>query len=216
MKPYDYMSDQEIEDVRAYDRLKKAKRTKEATPEMRAAVSKCVSIRKAIRQGRDPEAYEPYGSHDRTTEERLFDFVAKLPVYGGCWYWRGSFNNKGYGQFKVDGKMLLAHRVSYELANGPIPDGRIIRHSCHNPACVNPAHLQVGTQQDNMDDKVRAGRQATLSGEANGRSKLTDSAVREIRDLHAAGRFNQRELGELYGVHRSHISNIMNHRSRKL
>ena len=124
-----------------------------------------------------------------------------------CWLWTACINSHGYGQFGLNGKVHRAHRVSYTLCNADIPDGLFVRHTCHNPLCVNPAHLIVGTQQDNMDDKVRAGRQAKQKGEAHGRSKLTDSDVREIRDL--AGWFTQREIGDMYGVKNPQISDII-------
>lgn len=74
-----------------------------------------------------------------------------------CWEWKGSLA-KGYGQFKVHGWTSRAHRVAYEIARGPIPDGMGVLHSCDNPRCVNPYHLRVGTHQDNMDDKRIRGR----------------------------------------------------------
>ncbi len=145
-------------------------------------------------------------------------FLAKVnfgnsPRLAGCWLWTASTNPLGYGQFWMGGKSQLAHRVSYELTNGELRDGQVVRHACHNPSCVNPAHLLAGTHQDNMDDMVIAGRQA--KGEANGRSKLTESAVREIRELHATGRFLLRELGELYGVTQQQIGRIVNNKLRK-
>ena len=145
-------------------------------------------------------------------------FLAKInyggnPRLAGCWLWTASTDSTGYGQFWVDGKVLKAHRVSYKLFSGEIPDGLLVRHTCHNPLCVNPAHLIVGTHQDNMDDKVRAGRQARQKGEAHGSAKLTDSAVREIRDL--TGRFRQYKLAEMYGVSQQHISDILNNKKWK-
>ena len=65
---------------------------------------------------------------------------------------------KGYGRLKVDAKMEGSHRVSYEIYRGPIPDGLCVLHSCDNPSCVNPDHLWLGTNQDNIDDKVAKGR----------------------------------------------------------
>lgn len=74
-----------------------------------------------------------------------------------------------------------AHRLAFELHKGPVPDGLVVMHSCDNPRCVNPAHLVAGTHQDNMDDMAAKGRGVTFKGVTNGRSKLTERQVREIR-----------------------------------
>jgi HNH endonuclease len=94
----------------------------------------------------------------------------------GCWIWRGSINNKGYGQIQSGGRkggLRLAHRVSWEVHKGPVPIGKVVMHSCDNPPCVNPAHLKLGTQGDNLQDmtsKQRAGGQ-----------KLTPDQIEEIK-----------------------------------
>lgn len=82
-------------------------------------------------------------------------FSAKVKILAGnnaCHEWQGCKNNKGYGQIRVAGKTELAHRVAFELANGPIPAGLKIRHTCDNPKCCNSAHLETGTHAQNMDD----------------------------------------------------------------
>lgn len=75
-----------------------------------------------------------------------------------CWPWVGVCDNYGYGRVQFMTSMLKAHRVSWEMANGPIPDGLIVRHKCDNPNCVNPSHLEVGTQKDNMQDASKRSR----------------------------------------------------------
>lgn len=99
----------------------------------------------------------------------------------GCWLWFGSGTNDGYGQIGIDGRNHLAHRISFELHYGKIsPDTKVL-HSCDLPCCVNPEHLFLGTQADNMADMVKKKRHARLRGEAHGRAKLTDDDVRTIR-----------------------------------
>ena len=76
-----------------------------------------------------------------------------------CWEWTAAFNNIGYGMFRwATNKMRSAHRASYELFNGPIPEGMIVCHSCDNPKCVNPKHLWAGTHRDNYNDMMAKGR----------------------------------------------------------
>lgn len=82
-------------------------------------------------------------------KERFWDKVdfGNSPRMTCCWLWTGHTVGKGYGRFRLDGRMQLAHRVAYELDIGPIPDGMVVRHLCDVPACVNPAHLELGTQR---------------------------------------------------------------------
>jgi hypothetical protein len=84
-----------------------------------------------------------------TTEER---FWAKVNKTDGCWNWAGSTTHNGYGDFQNGGKTLRSHRVSYEWANGPIPDGMQIDHICHNRRCVNPEHLRTVTPKQNSEN----------------------------------------------------------------
>ncbi len=156
----------------------------------------------------------------RPLEERFWEKVDKKngslhpykPHLGRCWFWTASTSGNGYGKI-VEGtpgrKLLKAHRVSYELHNGPIPVGLKIRHSCDNPPCVNPAHLLCGTHQDNMDDMVKKERQA--KHEQNGNSKLTEEQVAEIRRDYVYGcrTHGQPAIGRKYGVHSSIIGLIV-------
>ena len=118
----------------------------------------------------------------------------------GCWIWRGSINNKGYGQIQSGGRgggLWLAHRVSWEVYKGPIPAGKIVMHSCDNPPCVNPAHLKLGTQGHNLQDM--AGRQRA------GGQKLTPDQVEEIKTAIPSPGY-QNFLAEKFGVSQSLIS----------
>ncbi len=99
----------------------------------------------------------------RTVEERNKLFWDKVEIINGCWLWMASRRSpKGYGQVVRYGKPQSAHRVSWELANGPIPKGLCVLHKCDNPPCVNPSHLFLGTPKDNADDSIRKGRRGSL------------------------------------------------------
>lgn len=108
----------------------------------------------------------------------------------GCELWTGALT-RGYGQASFNGRRRLVHRLIAEHYHGPAPDGRpCALHICHNPACINPAHLYWGTQADNMNDKMAAGRHGGNGdpvGERNGNAKLTDLRVRLARRLGERG-----------------------------
>jgi hypothetical protein len=118
----------------------------------------------------------------------------RLPIMSECINYPG--NTTRHRSKWRNGKQSSAHRLAWEDANGPIPDGMHVLHSCHNPACVNPDHLRLGTHQDNMRDRQEAQRQAR--GSTNGRSKLTEDQVLEIWKL--KGKVTQRTLAERFGV----------------
>ena len=95
-------------------------------------------------------------------EKDVKRFLEKVNKNTGseCWEWTASLNQKGYGNFKLNGSPYLTHRVSYEIHKGAIPKGLVVRHQCDNPKCVNPAHLELGSQKDNVRDRQDRGRQA--------------------------------------------------------
>jgi hypothetical protein len=137
----------------------------------------------------------------------------------GCLEFTGSRNARGYGQLGSyrpktgDTRPSLAHRAVWEYHNGPIPEGLVVRHTCDNPACVEIAHLLLGTRADNSADMVARGRGRALKGEENPRCKLTDAEVEEVRTL-VAGGATRREVGERFGVHPTHIGRIVGGKRR--
>lgn len=151
-------------------------------------------------------------------QEGSEQFWAKVDRTGGpaaCWPYLKRRTKRGYGQTVVgsrrDGtrRIAQAHAVAYEIAHGPLAEGMEIRHSCHNRACCNPAHLVPGTHAENMADMVAAGR--SLAGERNHIAKLTAPEVLAIRRRRARGE-KAGDLAREYGVSDSLISQIATRR----
>lgn len=150
----------------------------------------------------------------KTDEER---FESKVDRSGGpdaCHIWTAGRSN-GYGRFwggeyRIGNKprLVLAHRWAYEHFVGPIPEGLSVLHRCDNPPCVNPAHLWLGTKADNNADRSIKGRDAHPQGEQNGRSKLTEDDVREIRRRYSQGEY-QRVIAADYGLGQTTVSGIV-------
>lgn len=127
-----------------------------------------------------------------------------------CWEWQSTRNNSGYGKFWLNGRTRLAHRVSYELHKGEIPAGLAVRHTCDNPPCVNPAHLLVGTGKDNARDALERNRYRR--GATNGRAKLTEQQVRDIKQCWILGE-TQVALARRFGVSRSAVQYLLSGRN---
>lgn len=134
-------------------------------------------------------------------------FLKNVKLTQSCWIWSASKNNSGYGQFWYEQKMQTAHRVSYKLFISEIPKGKCVLHRCDNPGCVNPKHLWLGSQLDNIQDRFEKGRSS--SGE-NHTSKHTLQDVNQIRDLYNRGIYTIKTLAEKYMVSVSNISKIIN------
>ncbi len=132
-------------------------------------------------------------------------FLSKVDVTDtiSCWVWNGSRDRSSkrncltYGQLRIREKKVQAHRASWLLFKGNIPNGLCVLHKCDNPICVNPSHLFLGTIGDNNNDMRRKGR-------TRHHSKLTIAQIQEIRD----SKFTQAELSKLYGVSQPAISQI--------
>jgi len=147
-------------------------------------------------------------------KERFEARVSPCPNTG-CWWWCGAASDAGYGRIsrtsRGTGAPARAHRIAWELVHGPIPDGLYVCHRCDQPSCVNPAHLFLGTNAENVADKVRKGRQT--SGESHGNSKLKCVDVAAIRSAWRKGLLNQPEISMAWGITQSHVSKIVHGRS---
>lgn len=145
-------------------------------------------------------------SRTKSLPDRFWPRVGN-PLTDGCWEWVGQTNRNGYGVLWVleEGKQRLAHRISWTINVGPIPNGICVLHRCDNPRCVNPEHLFLGTQTDNLDDCTSKGRRP--AGERNGASKLTLSQVKEIRALRESE--TQDSIALRYGVSRRAIGFVL-------
>lgn len=141
-------------------------------------------------------------------------FEAKFTRVGECWLWQACRTPNGYGLFSFgDMGVMGAHRASWILYNGPIPDGMQVLHNCpggDNTSCVNPKHLFLGSHQDNMDDKSAKGREAR--GEWHGLAKLTDSAVLEMRAGYAND-ISPAVLGRVYGIDKATVHSAVTGRT---
>ena len=142
------------------------------------------------------------------------------PGLGNCWVWVAGKKAKGYGNFWVAGKCEAAHRVSFVLDGGHIPDGKLVLHHCDNPPCVRPSHLYVGSDHDNaMDRSIRKRHglwrhpERAAGGSRNGSAKLTEDQIKEIRRLYATGEWKQSEIAEAYGVIQQNVSMIVRGRT---
>jgi hypothetical protein len=116
----------------------------------------------------------------------------KFAAKDDCWEWQAGKRPNGYGQFRVEHRNLLPHRVSWQAFNGPIPDGMCVLHKCDNPGCVNPNHLFLGTHQDNTRDMMRKGR---------GNVGLYDGEIWLLRKLRKNG-VSPEAIGKMFNITR--------------
>lgn len=129
----------------------------------------------------------------KSVQERFDDKWSPVPE-AGCWLWEGDALSSGYGRMKLNGEQVRAHRVSYDLHKGPIPEGMHILHKCDTPACVNPDHLWAGTHAENMADRAAKGR--GVRGASVCTAKLNDESAMEV--YQAAG--SQRAIAKEFGI----------------
>lgn len=129
-----------------------------------------------------------------------------------CWIWLGACVPSGHGRVGDNNKVLVAHRVSWELTNGSIPNNLFVLHKCDNPPCVNPRHLFLGTQTDNMKDMDLKGRRRWGTMETHRKAKLNKEKVLEIRNSFSTGS-KKKDLAKIYGVQETTINQIVNNRT---
>lgn len=126
------------------------------------------------------------------------------PTDNGCYEWQGS-KVKGYGRIRYQKRSIGVHRLALIFATQQEPNDLYALHSCDNTACINPDHLRWGTQADNMADSVLRNRRADKSGANNGRSKLTEQQVSEIRAITG---MTLQQIADQYGVSNQLVSRI--------
>jgi len=137
-------------------------------------------------------------------------FLDKMQKAKGCWEWQAAKDKQGYGKFSYKGKDMLAHRASWMIYNGKIPDGICVLHKCDNPSCVNPKHLFLGTRKDNAKDMLNKGR--SVRGEKHSASKLTEKEVLQIRKLYQRGKhggMNSIKLANMFNTTHKTISLVV-------
>jgi hypothetical protein len=144
-------------------------------------------------------------------EERFWEKVDKRGA-DECWLWTGALA-WGYGKVHMENGMERAHRVSYRIVHGDIPEGLCVCHTCDVRNCVNPSHLFLGTRKDNQQDMMRKGR--STFGERHASSKLKEKDVLAIIDLYKSGNYTQRELGNAHGISQRQIHRIVTKKSWK-
>lgn len=144
-------------------------------------------------------------------QERFWSKVDKSAGPAGCWVWMAGRYNTGYGSFMVKKELgdFLAHRISYAMIYGIDPADLFVCHHCDNPVCCNPAHLFLGTDQDNKSDMVRKGRQGAARGAESAKAKFTPIEVLSIRERYADGGVTCLEIAVEYGVNETTISGIV-------
>lgn len=156
--------------------------------------------------------------------DKLGPIPERCPELGACWVWVGNLDQRGgYGRLSLKigahdafpkGKQnIMAHRYSYLLEYGEIPEGMLVRHKCDNPPCVNPKHLELGTNEDNMRDRKERGRYAL--GENSARSVLTEEQVITLRAEAIPGKIGYKQLAKKYNLNPHTVQSVLRRQTWK-
>ena len=143
----------------------------------------------------------------RPASSLSFNFWKHVVISPGCWDWKASTDKGGYAVMSHRHKTMRAHRSSWLLHHGEIPEGLIIRHRCDNPTCTNPRHLETGSVADNSQDMIERGR--SLFGSKNHKAKITEVDVLKIREMYANSEDSQRDIAKHFGINDRSVSHIV-------
>jgi hypothetical protein len=132
----------------------------------------------------------------------------------GCWEWSHRRNPSGYGTLKVMNKHALAHRIAWEIAVSEIPENLCVLHRCDNPSCCNPAHLFLGTREENNADKMSKGRHVSLNGTKHPRTYISEDKVKEIRRM-AESKIPHRRIAQHFNMPYQTVYSIISRASWK-
>jgi hypothetical protein len=176
--------------------------------------------------GKHYQRWKKYGDPERVQnivgddERRFWSYVESGPA-DSCWLWIGGKDCDGYGRLQVKGKSRPAHRLAWGFVNGAIPDGLYVCHTCANPPCVNPAHLWLGTNDENMADCTIKGRrpsgdrngtrtkpESVRRGESHCRTKITWEQVQQILSARQAGAPSS-QLAREYGLSHGYVNRLV-------
>lgn len=138
---------------------------------------------------------------EESQAKRFWEQVKIIDDATSCWIWTGLRNTKGYGHFMFNEVHTFAHRIVYGYTFPDFDKSLHVCHHCDNPPCCRPDHLFLGTNDDNVRDKIAKNRQS---------AKITSEKVRDIRKLYATGQYTMKDLGQTFGVGLTQISRIVN------
>ena len=153
-----------------------------------------------------------YAQRTKPLEQRFWEKVQRKGE-SECWSWASAFGSKGYGIFWVGGTRRndMAHRVAYELTHTKIPEGLLVRHSCDNPSCVNPNHLLLGTQKDNVRDALERNRAAVGERNKGGGNVLSAEKARGVYAMR--GRATMIQTAAMFNIGKTTVGHVWNGRT---